>query len=80
MVLFKKKNPFFPIFAYIAAVKAQCHTLLGRLEVIGPGSAAAAGRRRYAEEQERRWRRERQAILLSERQGRNLVRRGFARL
>ena len=59
---------------------AQCHTLLGRLEVIGPGTAAAAGRRRYAEEEERRWRRERQAILLSERQGRNLVRKGFARL
>ena len=30
----------------IAAVRAQCHTLLGRLEVKGPGTAAAAGRRR----------------------------------
>ena len=39
----------------VAAVRAQCHSLLGRLEVIGPGSPAAAGRRRFAEEQERRW-------------------------
>ena len=61
-------------------MRAQCHTLHGRLEVMGPGTAAAAGRRRHAEEQERRWRRERQAILLSERQGRNIVRRGFAKL
>ena len=27
----------------MAAVKGQCHTLLGRLEVMGPGTAAAAG-------------------------------------
>ena len=51
----------------VAAVRAQCHSLLGRLEVIGPGSPASAGRRRFAEEQERRWRRERQAIVLNER-------------
>ena len=38
----------------VAAVRAQCHSLLGRLEVIGPGSPTAAGRRRFAEEQERR--------------------------
>ena len=64
----------------VAAVRAQCYSLLGRLEMIGPGSAAAAGRRRSAENQERRWRRERQAIVLSERQGRNIVRKGFAKL
>ena len=48
----------------VAIVRAQCHSLLGRLEVIGPGSPAAAGMRRFADEQERRWRRERQAIVL----------------
>ena len=64
----------------VAAVRAQCQSLLVRLEVIGPGSPAAAGRRRFAEEQERRCRRERQAIVLSERQGQNFVRRGFAKL
>ena len=46
----------------------------------GPGSPAAAGRRRFADEQERRWRRERQAIVLSERQGQIIVRRGFSKL
>ena len=38
----------------VAAVKGQCHTLLGRLEVLGPGTAAAAGRRRGAQVQEQR--------------------------
>ena len=32
----------------VAAVKAQCTRLLGRLEVLGPGTAAAVGRRQYA--------------------------------
>ena len=64
----------------VAAVKAQGHTLLGRLEVIGPGTAAAAGRRREAQVQEQRWRRARQAMLLSIRQGRDIIRRGFAML
>ena len=64
----------------VAGVKGQCHTLLGRLEVIGPGTAAAAGRRREATAQEEKWRRARQAMLLSERQGRDIIRRGFALL
>ena len=41
----------------MVAVKGQCHTLLGRLEVMGPGTAAAAGRRREASAQEEKWRR-----------------------
>eukprot|EP00092_Neocalanus_flemingeri_P000223 GFUD01000239.1.p1 GENE.GFUD01000239.1~~GFUD01000239.1.p1 ORF type:complete len:104 (+),score=30.09 GFUD01000239.1:232-543(+) len=64
----------------VAAVKAQCHSLLGRLEVMGPGTAAAAGRRWDAMAQEQAWRRTRQAMLLSERQGWNIIRRGFAML
>ena len=64
----------------VAAVKGQCLSLLGRLEVLGPGTAAAAGRRRWAQVQEQRWRRNRQAMPLSERQGRGILRRGFAKL
>ena len=64
----------------VAAVKGQCLSLLGRLEVLGPGTAAAAGRRKWALVQEQRWRRDRQAMLLSERQGRSILRRGFAKL
>ena len=64
----------------VAAVKGQCLSLLGRLEVLGPGCAAAAGRRKWAQVQEQRWRRDRQAMLLSERQGRSILRRGFAKL
>ena len=62
------------------AVKGQCHILLWRLEVRGPGTTAAAGRRGEAKDQEQRWRRARQAMLLSERQGRDIIRRGFAML
>ena len=63
----------------IAAVRAQSHSLLGRLEGLGPGSAAAAGRRSKAMELERLWARERQAHCLSAKQGFNVVRRGFAK-
>ena len=64
----------------VASVKAQCHSLLGRLEALGPGAAAARGRRMYAVELERRWRRTAQAAVLSERQGWNVHRAGFAHL
>ena len=53
---------------------------MGRLEVLGSGTAAAAGRRRLAQVQEQRGGKDRQAMLLSERQGRSNVRRGFAKL
>ena len=48
--------------------------------MLGPGTVAAAGRRIRAQVQEQRWRKDRQAMLLSERQGRSIVRRGFAKL
>ena len=64
----------------IAAVKAQCTSLLGRLGAMGPGAVLAAGRRRGALEVERRWERERRAQLVSSRQSRNILRRGFAKL
>ena len=38
----------------VAAVKGQCLSLLCRLEVLGPGTAAAARRMRWAQVQEQR--------------------------
>ena len=64
----------------VAAVKGQCHSLLGRLEGMGPGAVSAAGRRKRAEEQERQWIRERRAHAQSARQGFNIFRHGFAKL
>ena len=61
----------------MATVRAQCHSLLGG-EVLGPGTTAAANRRRQAAEQERAWRREDQAYSLARRQGRLAYRTGFA--
>ena len=64
----------------IASVRAQSHSLLGRLEGLGPGAVAAAGRRNRAMEQERLWARERQAYDLSVKQGFNILKRGFAKV
>ena len=64
----------------VAAVKAQCHSLLGRLDGLGPGAVPAADRRRRAKEQERLWARERRAFAISARQGFNLIRHGFGKL
>ena len=44
----------------VATVEGQCHKLLGRVEVLVPGTAAAE-----AQDQEQRWRRARQEMLLS---------------
>ena len=64
----------------IAAIKAQCLTLLGRLEVMGPGAVLANNRRKTALEQYELWRRERCAQIIADKQGYNAVRRGFAKL
>ena len=64
----------------VGAVKAQSSSLLGRLDSMGPGVVAAAGRRRGAMEVERRWERERRAQQISSRQSWNVLRRGFAKL
>ena len=57
----------------VAAVKAQCFSLLGRLEGLGSGAVTAAGRRRRA--LERLLAIERKADAMSTRQGYNIVRR-----
>ena len=62
----------------IVAIKAQCLSLLGRID--GLGAVAAQGRRRRAEDQERMWARERKAHSLATKQGFNISRRGFAKL
>ena len=64
----------------VLTVKCQCISLLGRLEVLGPGTAAAAGRRWQAADLERRWRREEQAHSLARAQGHRAYRTGFAKV
>ena len=64
----------------VAAIKAQCLSLLGRVEGMGPGLAAAAGRRREAANIDRQWRLEQQAYSHSVKKGRAFYRGGFAKL
>ena len=64
----------------IATVRAQCTSMLGRLETLGPGTAAARGRRRYAAQVERQWGLEQRAADLARRQGWNAHRSGYAKL
>ena len=63
----------------VVGVRAQARLLLSRLETIGSGAAAAAGRRNYALNLERVWANQRRADLLSRVQGRALLRRGMFR-
>ena len=60
----------------LVGVRAQARLLLGRLEVIGLGAAAAAGRRNHALQQERVWANQRRADAFSRLQGKALIRRG----
>ena len=64
----------------VCAVRGQASTLLGRLEVLGPGTAAAAQRRNTALQLERVWGNQRRAHALTVTQGRALVRRGQFKL
>ena len=64
----------------VVAIRAQCLSLLGRLEIIGPGSSTMVERRRQDVCQEEMWRRERQAHNVASRQGFNALRKGFGRL
>ena len=64
----------------VMTVKCQASSLLGRLETLGPGGAAAAGRRGQAAAVEARWRRESRAFQLAVRGSWRALRTGFARL
>ena len=63
----------------VMAVRCQASSLLGRLETLGPGGAAAVGRRWQAAELERQWRREEQAHSLATQQGYSYRQRGFSK-
>ena len=60
----------------LVGVRAQARLLLGRLEVIGPGAAAAADRRNLALQMERTWVNQRGADPLCRIQGKSILRRG----
>ena len=60
----------------ICAVRGQARVLLGRLDVMGPGAAAAAMRRNNAPLLERRLAQQRRADCLSNLLGKTLLRRG----
>ena len=60
----------------LVGVRAHARLLLGRLEVIGPGAAAAAGRRNLALQLERTWANQRRADALCRIQGKSILRRG----
>ena len=64
----------------VATVRAQCTSLLGRLEQLGPGAGAARGRRRQAAHLERMWGREQQAAELARNQGWRACRSGYSKL
>ena len=64
----------------VMAVRCQVSSLLGRLETLGPGGAAARGRRTQAAELDRRWRQETEAHSLATRQGHRLLRTGFIKM
>ena len=59
----------------LVGVRAQARLLLGLLEVIGAG-AAAAGRRNLALQMERTWANQRRADALCRIQGKSILRRG----
>ena len=64
----------------VCAMRGQARLTLGRLEVIGPGGAAAALRRNNALQLERSWANQRRADALSNLQGRSILRRGHFRV
>ena len=64
----------------VCAVRSQAKLLLGRLDVLGPGAAAAALRRNNALLLERRWAQQKRADALSTLQGRSILRRGHFKM
>ena len=64
----------------VMAVKCQASSLLGRLEMLGPGGTAALRRRQQATQLERTWQAESRAQLQADRDGFRSLRSGFAKL
>ena len=63
----------------VMTVRCQANSFLGRLETLGGGEAAAAGRRKYAAQMERTFQNETRAHDLAIRQGWRIQRAGFAK-
>ena len=64
----------------VMAVKCQASSLLGRLEMLGPGGTAALSRRQQATQLERTWQAESRAQLQADIDGSRSLRSGFAKL
>ena len=64
----------------ITTIRAQARCLLDRMETYREGKGASVDRRRMARLREDRWRRERSAQLIAERQGRGIMNRGHFKL
>ena len=64
----------------VMTVRCQASSLLGRMKALGPGGAAAAGRRQYAAIVAARWRKESRAFEHATREGWRVLRTGFAKL
>ena len=63
----------------VMTVRCQASSLLGRLETLGPGGAAAVGRRQQAGALERRWKRETRANHFATEHGWRALCTGFAK-
>ena len=62
----------------VATGKAQASSLLGRLQMVSPGTNAAVGSRCHAQELGRQWSREEKAMALAIKQVFCAFRMGFA--
>ena len=60
-------------------VRCQASSLLGQVEALGPGGAAAQGRRWHAAELDRRWRVEVWSHTLATKQGYHVLCSGFGK-
>ena len=60
-------------------VRCQASSLLGQVEALGPGGAAAQGRRWHAAELDRRWREEVWSHTLATKQGYHVLCSGFGK-
>ena len=64
----------------VCSIKAQTSSLLGRLQMMGRGTADSVKRRNFSLQQEVRWSQLRQAYALSLKQGSSLLKKGHFKL
>ena len=63
----------------VMTVRCQASSLLGRMETLGPGGAAAAGRKQYAADLAARWRKESCTFEHATKEGWRVLGTGFAK-